>query len=289
MLTVMNWSRILFALLVGAAAWWPPAFASPSGCDGWRMVDAHSHYSAADARAFSPESIVARLDAACVARIVVSGTPAEHALALHAHAPERVIPFLGVYANAAGKALWMHDETLPERVRARLDDGPWRGIGELHLFARDARSEVFEALVVLAVEHDLVLMIHGDAAVVDRAFEIAPAVRVLWAHLGTFPVPALLDRVLRDHADKALWIDTSVRDERIAPEGVLLAEWRDLFERHPQRFVVAVDAFSVNRWGRYGEVVERIRGWTDDLPEALAANLLWRNAETLFGPSRDPE
>jgi hypothetical protein len=89
--------------------------------------------------------------------------------------------------------------------------------------------------------------------------------------------------MLKRHPD-TLWIDTSVRDERIAPEGALLPEWRALFEQHPGRFVVAVDTFSLNRWQHYGEVAGRIRTWVDGLPEPLRGKLLHDNAAQLFEP-----
>ncbi|MBA4742300.1 MAG: amidohydrolase family protein [Azoarcus sp.] len=248
------------------------------------MLDAHSHYTAGNAEAVSPQEVIAALDAADVSHLVVSGTPWDAVLSLHEHAPERVIPLLGVYANHLGKAMWMHDADLPARVEARLAEGEWAGIGELHLFARDADSPVFAALVRMAADNDLMLLIHGDVAVIDRAFEIAPAVRVLWAHLGTVPTPGLVGRTIERHAKRALWVDTSVRDERIAPDGQLLPEWRALFEAHPQRFVVAVDTFSTNRWRNYGEVVASIRGWTADLSPELRERMLRRNAEALFEP-----
>lgn len=248
------------------------------------MIDAHSHYTAGDAAALPPEDIVARLDAAEVSRVVVSGTPWQLARELHEHAPQRVIPLLGVYASHVGKAMWMHDQALPARVAARVAQGGWAGIGELHLFARDAASEVFAELVRIAAAHDLMLLIHGDPAVVERAFEIAPTVRVLWAHLGTVPAPGIVARLLERNAAHALWVDTSVRDERIAPDGLLLPEWRELFEAHPERFVVAVDTFSTNRWRNYGEVVSDIRQWVGGLTPQVQERLLWRNAEELFGP-----
>ncbi|WP_164084948.1 amidohydrolase family protein [Pseudazoarcus pumilus] len=260
------------SLIIGA-----PVFATP-------MLDAHSHYTADNAEALSPQQVVAALDAANVSHLVVSGTPWDAVLSLHEHAPDRVVPLLGVYASHLGKAMWMHDADLPARVEARLAEGEWAGIGELHLFARDAGSPVFAALVRLADAHGLMLLIHGDAEVIDRAFEIAPGLRVLWAHLGTVPTPGLVGRTLERHAGRALWVDTSVRDERIAPDGQLLPEWRALFEAHPERFVVAVDTFSTNRWRNYGEVVASIRGWTADLSPELRERMLWRNAEALFAP-----
>lgn len=245
------------------------------------MIDAHAHYSEADAAAFPPEAVQARLDAAGVAKLVTTSSPPQWAQHLYQSLPERVIPLLGVYAADLHKANWVHDTSLPARVAAQLKSGTWAGIGELHLFAHDAQQPVFAQLVQLAATHKIVLMIHGDAEVIEQAFAIAPDVRVLWAHLGTEPQPAQLAAMLERYPD-TLWIDTSVRDERIAPNGTLLPVWRALFERFPDRFAVAVDTFSVNRWQHYGAVVAQIRHWVDPLPQPLKSNLLHDNAARLF-------
>ena len=248
------------------------------------LIDAHSHYTATDERSLSAADIIAKLDASGVSRVVITGTPGHLARELHAHAPRRVIPILGVYESDADKGTWMMDRGLPARVATQLQSGEWAGIGELHLFARHADNEVFAELVRLADRHGLMLLLHGDPEIVDQAFAIAPRIRVLWAHLGTVPEPSEVTRVIQRHADKALWIDTSVRDERIAPRGQLLPAWREVFEAHPHRFVVAVDAFSTRRWGRYKAIVSHIRQWVGDLPPALQEKILWRNAEALFEP-----
>jgi Tat protein secretion system quality control protein TatD with DNase activity len=277
MMHLRTW--LLWTLWVGTAwAQQPP------------LLDAHSHYTAFDTPHFTHAHVVNKLDQAGVSRIVITSSPWQLARELHAHAPQRVIPLLGVYANLAHKSQWMHDDQLPALVESRLAQGPWAGIGELHLFARDAGSPVFAELVRIAATHNLMLLIHGDPEVLDRAFEIAPTVRILWAHLGTVPEPAAVDRVLQRHANKALWVDTSVRDDRIAPAGQLLPEWRQLFLAHPTRFVVAVDTFSAHRWGRYGEVTTQIRQWVAGLPPSVQERLMWRNAEALFAPwlSRHP-
>jgi hypothetical protein len=250
------------------------------------MIDAHAHYSAPDAAVLSPADVVAKLDAAGVRQLVVTSSPPQLTQALYRHAPERVIPLLGVYESDRNKGNWVHDATLPARVAAQLKRGVWAGIGELHLFARDAKQPVFAQLVRLTAAHSLVLMIHGDAEVIVQAFAIAPGVRVLWAHLGTVPDPAQLSAMLDRYP--LLWIDTSVRDERIAPDGTLLPVWRRLFERHPERFAVAVDSFSVNRWQQYESVVSRIRGWVDPLPQPLKKNLLHDNAARLFESFQPP-
>jgi len=245
------------------------------------MIDAHAHYSAPDAAAFTPAEVIARLDAAGVSRLAVTSSPPQLAQRLYRHAPGRIIPLLGVYASDLHKGSWVHDAGLPPRVAAQLEHGSWAGIGELHLFAGDARQPVFEQLVRLAAARRLVLMLHGDAEVVERAFAIAPEVRVLWAHLGTRPQPGPLAAML-DRYPATLWIDTSVRDERIAPDGALLPEWRALFERYPDRFVAAVDTFSTNRWHHYAAAVAQIRDWIEPLPPPLRNRLLHDNAARLF-------
>lgn len=251
------------------------------------MIDAHAHYSAPDTAAFPPEAVMDKLDAAGVRRLVVTSSPPHLAQSLYQHAPDRVIPLLGVYASDLNKGNWMHDAGLPARVAAQLQSGAWAGIGELHLYARDAQHPVFEQLVRLAAARKLVMMIHGDAEVIERAFAIAPAVRVLWAHLGTRPQPELLAAMLQRYPD-TLWIDTSVRDERIAPDGALLPVWRALLERYPDRFVVAVDTFSVNRWQQYETAIAGIRQWVDPLPPPLKSRLLHDNAARLFDAFQPP-
>ncbi|MEW6120273.1 MAG: amidohydrolase family protein [Pseudomonadota bacterium] len=244
------------------------------------MIDAHAHYTLADHLAVPPDALLARLDAAGVTRLVVTSQPAELAQTLHRQAPGRILPVLGVYDQGLAKARWVHDTRLPARVEAALDRARWAGLGELHLFAADAQQPVFEALVKLAAERGIVLLLHGDAAVITHAFSVAPEVRILWTHLGTDPRPEVLEPLLTRHT--RLWIDTSVRDERIAPDGQLRPEWRVLFERHPTRFVVAVDTFSTHRWQHYGEVVDAIRHWAGSLPPELQRRLLHDNAAQLF-------
>lgn len=73
-----------------------------------------------------------------------------------------------------------------------------------------------------------------------------------------------------------------MRDERIAPDGKLLPAWRALFVRYPDRFLVAVDTFSVNRWQHYEAVVGQIRAWVEPLPPELRRKLLHDNAARLF-------
>lgn len=64
--------------------------------------------------------------------------------------------------------------------------------------------------------------------------------------------------------------------------GRVSAEWRALFQRFPDRFVLGSDTWINERWSSYGEIMAGYRAWLADLPADLARNIAHRNAETLF-------
>lgn len=252
------------------------------GLSAQPLFDTHLHYSAEDAVAFTPAEILAILDRNDITHAVVTGTPAAHTEALFRHAPGRIIPFLGVYRSDTDKFAWPHDAELPARVERALASGIWRGIGELHLFAADRHSPVFRQLVELAARRELPLLIHGDPVVIDTLFGIAANATVIWAHAGTDPRPRLIADQLARHP--RLFVDVSVRDERIAPDGRLDADWRALFLAHPGRILIGVDTYSVNRWRSFDAVAAQIRTWLAQLPPETAAKLAGGNAAALFRP-----
>ena len=244
------------------------------------LFDVHLHYSAAHAAQFPPQQIIEKLARNDIRHAVISGTPAAHTARLYRQAPERIVPFLGVYRSLDDKLTWPHDETLSARVAAALDTGPWRGIGELHIFAGDRHSPVFRRLVELAAQHRLPLQIHGDPAVIDTVYDITASQPVIWAHAGTFPYPDLLADYLQRYP--ALRVDLTVRDERIAPQGRLGDEWYDLFVHFPDRFLVGVDTYSPARWQDFDAAVATVRHWLAQLPEEVARQLAYDNAAALF-------
>jgi len=246
------------------------------------LFDAHLHYNDEHRADIPHYEVLNILEENGIEHAVITSTPADIAPILAQLAPERIVPFLGVYRTGADKERWMHQPDLPERVIAALEAGDYRGIGELHIFGRNRNSPVFEQVVRIAAKRELVLMIHGDLAVIDRTFDIAPSVRVLWAHLGADPDPTVVRAALARHP-KHLFIDTSVRDERfLDADGSLRAEWRALFLDHPNRFVVGVDTYSLSRWQAFGEVATRIRQWLDQLPDPVAARIGRDNARELL-------
>lgn len=188
---------------------------------------------------------------------------------------------LGVYRTPGDKAVWLDDAGLPERVEQALDEGPWRAVGELHLFAGDRRHPVFRRIVELATSRGLPLQLHCDPAVVDAVFEQTPEATVIWAHAGAYPYPPLL----RDYLERypGLYIDLSVRDQRVAPGGQLDPEWEWLLLEYAERFMIGVDTYRTDRWHAYAGVVREIRDWLAQLPDGDSAAIARHNAARLFG------
>lgn len=250
-----------------------PQFAEP-------LIDGHLHYSAADIQVYSPQDIITRLDHNGIRYAIVTSTPASHAAVLYKHAPNRIVPLLGIYRDPFDKTNWLNDVSLPSYVDAELKKGYWQGIGELHIFAGDRNSSVFKDIVSIASKYQLVLLIHGDPAVIDTIYDIAPKQPVIWAHAGTFPYPDLIADYLKRYP--FLTIDLSMRDERIAPDGQLDDSWYELFVAYPDRFMAGVDTYSLPRWHDYDAVVKIIRHWLAQLPDDISSRLAYDNAASLF-------
>lgn len=245
------------------------------------LFDSHLHYNAENAERYTPAEIVAKFNADGIKAAAVTSRPPELVLRLYEEAPGQVLPLLGVYRTLADKQRWTEDPELPARVERALDQGPWRGVGELHLFADQRRSPVFERIADLATARGLPLQLHCDPAVIDAVFERLPEATVIWAHAGAFPYPPLLRDYLRRYPN--LYLDLSVRDQRIAPFGQLDPQWELLFFEYPDRFLVGVDTYRTSRWDHFGDVVGLIRGWLGELPDDVARSLAYDNAARLFG------
>jgi len=244
------------------------------------LFDTHLHYNAADARAFTPQQILDILSREHIQHAVITSTPPQHAAILFEHDPQRIVPFLGIYRQSDDKQNWHQDTLVPDYVEQRLEDGPWRGIGELHIFAKHRHSPVLRSLVQLAARHDMPLLMHCDPAVIDTIYEITPEVTVLWAHAGAYPYPDLLDDYLQRY--RRLYVDLSIRDDRIAPDGKLADRWYNLFLQHPERFLVGVDTYSTQRWRKYNQAAKMMRHWLSQLPADIANQLAHDNAAQLF-------
>lgn len=244
--------------------------------------DAHIHYNGDSHAAYPPRAALARLDEAGVVRALVSSTPNEGTLALHAAAPERIVPLLRPYRTDADRARWHSDDGLLAFLNEHLARGVYRGIGEFHLYGEQARTPVIGRLLELARSRSLLLHAHTDAPTLDALYARAPDARILWAHAGVGADAAAVGARLDRH--RTLWVELSLRDDDVAPQGRLAPEWRALFVRHPDRFLLGTDTWAVHRWEDAVRVThDRARRWLGELPPEVAEAIARANAERLFG------
>ena len=61
-------------------------------------------------------------------------------------------------------------------------------------------------------------------------------------------------------------------------------EWRKLFVRHPDRFLVGTDTWVTSRWESVRDANEAVQRWLQQLPREVAEQIAWKNGERLFPP-----
>jgi predicted TIM-barrel fold metal-dependent hydrolase len=269
------------------------------------IADAHLHYKWNQAEVTSPTEAAAALRANNVKLAVVTGTPADRVLDLYEAAPEIVVPIFGAYRRGGDWFGWQSRESLVEEAREALENGPYRGIGELHLIGGFAmrwnRSDVLKSLLALTAEHDVPMLIHTEFSRAEPTLSICkanPANRIVLAHAGGALPPAEVRRVLDTCPN--VWMDLSARDPwRFVrfpindDSGRLLPDWEALVLEYPDRFVIGSDAvWPVDRldawdrpdtgWEHIGEFLDFHRRWASFLPQDVQRKVLLENAELLF-------
>lgn len=270
MRTLLAVLAILSALVAAPAA---------RAADPLPLFDAHVHYSAGDWASLPVAKALARLTAAGTRMALVSATPDAGTERLYRAAPGRIVPELRPYRTRADMQSWHRDPATLPYLRERLKLGIHKGIGEFHLHGDEARSAVIKQVVALAVSRNLVLHAHSDAAAVRHLFAHDARVKVLWAHAG-FDGPAAVSAMVDRFPN--LWVELAIRDS-IGADGALSAEWRALFVRRADRFLVGTDTYTMSRWERMPEILGNVRRWLNTLPRPVAEKLAWRNGVKLYG------
>jgi amidohydrolase family protein len=256
---------------------------APSYAQDLPIFDAHIHYSQPDWAVLTPDQVLAILDRAGVRHALVSSTPDDGTLKLYDKAPQRIVPFLRPYRSREDMLTWHSDPAVQAYVEERLTRGIYKGIGEFHLVQADqADAPVVRRCAELAAQHQLFLHAHVDDTTVEKLLQLSPQVKILWAHAGmsasATTVSGLLDRFSN------LWVELAMRFD-VAPGGRLDPEWRAVFLRHPERFMVGTDTWVTSRWEVLVEGMQVMRDWLGQLPRETAEQIAHRNAERLFtGP-----
>jgi predicted TIM-barrel fold metal-dependent hydrolase len=197
-----------------------------------------------------------------------------------------VVPFVRLYRNRADYGSWFGDESIHEMVLRELaagtPAGPFRGLGEFHLYDNaNADGPIAAKLMKLARERDLVVLAHCDEVAVAKLMAHAPGTKLIWAHTGIGGTPvAQVRELLRRHP--TLMGELSYRPG-LTEGGRLAAAWCETFLALPDRFVVGSDTWINPRWQQYEALMDEARGWLGELPPALARRIGWGNGAALFG------
>jgi hypothetical protein len=184
------------------------------------------------------------------------------------------------YRTHADVGTWFNDPEIYALIESELQrDTGYRGIGEFHVFGKDAAGTWVKRIVALAVERDLWLHAHCDDAALEILFGHDPGARIIWAHSGFTTPPAKLALYMERYPN--LVGELSFRYD-ITENGAITPAWRALFLAYPERFVVGSDTWVNGRWDQYAEIIANYRGWLRQLPPDVAAKIASGNGERLF-------
>ena len=280
-------------VLLGLAALLAAGAATAQSYTG-PIFDAHLHYNEEAWMSAHPiDDALGRLQRSGVRAIVANSRPNDGTKSL-ASAREKtqaagvtVVPFIRLYRNRADYSGWFPDETIYEMVQRELAAGtaagPYRGIGEFHLYdSANANGPVARKLMKLAQEKDLAVLAHVDDSAIDLLMAHAPNARLIWAHTGIGGAPVERVRALLAKYPKLMG-ELSYRPGLTESGGGLSAEWKSLLSAHADRFLVGSDTWVNARWAGYEGLMSDARRWLADLPEPAARRIAWENGVRLFG------
>lgn len=264
------------------------------------LFDTHLHYNEeawnGSSGPFPPAEALARMQRNGVRAIVGNSRPNDGTRTLAALRETReagvtVVPFVRLYRNRADYNNWFRDESIHEMVLAELErgtaSGPYRGIGEFHLYeSANANGPVARKLMALAERRQLAVLAHVDDEAVDLLMANTPSqgrdTRLIWAHTGIGGTPVARVRQMLERYPKLMG-ELSYRPGLVCEGGTLCAPWRELILAFPDRFLIGSDTWVNQRWSAYDELMRGYRGWLGELPPAVAQRVAWDNAAGLFG------
>jgi hypothetical protein len=250
------------------------------------IFDAHLHYNWEPKPFYQLDEVLALLKKNRVTGILATSRPntGTHALVDAKADGLQVVPFIRPYRVRPDIQTWFKDPVIFDLVQEEFKRGYYRGVGEFHLSGDAADNEWVKKTVDFAVVNNLYLHAHADEAAVEILMRHNAGARIIWAHTG-FGIPG--ERVAAMLAKyPMLWGELSYRSGITDPAGKLTPEWRALFERYPDRFLLGSDTWVPERWASYGEIMAGYRAWLAQLPPKAAAQIAHGNARALFAEKR---
>ncbi|MEN9559645.1 MAG: hypothetical protein RLZZ502_856 [Pseudomonadota bacterium] len=260
------------------------------------IFDAHLHYNVEAWDMLPPDKVVALLREHHVVGVLANSRPNAGTQKLLAYSQDRassgpsqltvltVVPFVRVYRDRSDYGTWYKKTEVYEHILAELAREPRSlGIGEFHLHGDEARHPGVKKIVELAQLRGLWLHAHVDEAALRHLLAIAPKAKIIWAHTGFSTEHRVVADILRTHPNVVG--ELSYRGDLTeggAEAGKLTPEWRDLFGRFPERFMLGSDTWVNQRWDSYGDTMRRYRAWLAQLPPEVARKVAYENAAKLL-------
>ena len=257
------------------------------------LFDAHLHYNDEATARYPIADVLGRMQRSGVRAIIANSRPNDGTKALAAardatrRAGVTVVPFVRLYRNRADYSGWHADPSIVEMVQRELaagtEAGPYRGLGEFHLYdSANADGPTAKRLMQLAEERGLAVLAHVDDVAIVKLFAHAPKAKLIWAHSGIGDVPITRVReLLQRHptllGELSYRPGLTVADDRLSPA------WRALLTEMPDRFLVGSDTWVNGRWDDYEALMQQARRWLGDLPPTVARKVGWENGAGLFG------
>lgn len=267
---ILGFLSLPVALLV--LAFWEQDLTPP-------IFDVQMHYNEDAWPGYTAKGLMKAMPKFNVQWMAVSSTPNEGTAKMIEANRQHVYPLFVPYRNREDRDSWLDNPQLIEWMTAELDRGIYRGIGEFHLYNGRVDVPVVHRLVALSVERGLVLNVHGEADVIQQLLTFDPGIRLMWAHAGLKTQPQRVGQMLERYP--RLYAELSHRGD-IAPDGHLAPEWRELFERFPDRFMIGSGTYNNEWWFKYSNTMRFAREWLQQLPPPLAERIAYRNALDLF-------
>jgi hypothetical protein len=260
------------------------------------LFDAHLHY---NEEAWNGKTgphpladVLARMQRNGVKAIVANSRPNDGTRAL-AEAREQtraagvtVVPFIRLYRNRADYDNWFRDESIYAMVQSEFvrgtAAGPYRGIGEFHLYdSANANGPVAKKLMQFVEKNELAVLAHVDDTAFDLLMAHAPRARLIWAHTGIGGPPvARVEALLAKY--QLLMGELSYRPGLTCEGEKLCPEWRALLVKYPTRFMIGSDTWINQRWLEYDGLMQGYRAWLGELPPDVAQRIGWENGAALF-------
>lgn len=247
------------------------------------IFDAHLHYNWEPQPYLPLDRVIRLFEDHRVTGILANSRPNDGTRALVEGRPAtlRVVPFLRPYRVRDDVHRWFRDPATLELIDEEFRRGDYVGIGEFHLHGQEARTEVVRKIVDFARRHRLFLHAHSDVEALAILFEYDPQARIVWAHTGFSLAATEVEVMLRRYPN--LWAELSYRSGITGAGGQLTPEWRALFERYADRFLLGSDTWTNERWDAYGATMATYRAWLAQLPPEAAAAIASGNGRRLFG------